>query len=286
MSDANLPPLPPGAVLEEQAPPLPPGAQMQETPPLPTGAAFGVYPQQKATAPRRPPSDIFKDVGGAAAAGGVLGAASPELTQYAGKAMQKFPQTAPLGYMLEPAGQAMKSRRGAEAALGAAGGAASNVAGQVAERLGYGKPAQFAAEMVAGVGAPAITQAAYKGLRSELGKIFGGGGVMRVLDPTIEQAPPSQAKLIKQQLDQLRGDPRLAGVPQEELYRALQLGATDIESLARQQAGGERLLGQYQAREAEAKAGKMSTAAKRSEQLSAAEAQAAKQARAQVGQER
>lgn len=255
---------------------------------LPTGAAFGVYPQQRAVPSRPQTIERVKELGGATAAGAALGAAAPEMTQFAGKALQKFPQTAALGYMLEPAGQALKSRRLAETGLGAVGGGAADIAGQVAKEAGYGVPGQFLAQTVAGMGTPAIAQMAGGAVRAGLGKILPGGmaAVPSMADLSVRQVPASKAKLIQQQIQQLRGDPRLAGVPQEELYKALQLGATDIESLARQQAGGERLLGQYQAREAEAKAGKMSTAAKRSEQLSAAEAQAAKQARAQVGQER
>lgn len=254
----------------------------------PTGAAFGIYPQQRAVPSQPSVQERVKELTGATAAGGLLGAAAPEITTAVGRAMQPFPQTRALGLMLEPAGQAMKSRRGTEAVLGAAGGAGGDIATQIAKAKGYGPAGQFVAGLAGGMASPVLLGVGGRALQSafgELGTAF-RGGVRALGDMTVEQAPASRQALINQQLQQLRGEGGLAGVPQEELYKALNLGAADITDLARRQAEQTRQAGAAQLTEAERRAGKMSTAAKRSEQIGAAEIDAARQARAQVGQER
>lgn len=256
----------------------------------PTGAAFGVFPQQRATPSSPLTKERVKEFTGTVAGGAALGAAAPEITQFAGKAMQKFPQTAPLGYLLEPAGQAMKSRRGAEAGLGALGGGAADIAGEIAKQKGFGPTGQFIAQTGAGMAAPALLGLTAGGIRYGLGRLmpFGGQRMLpRASDFGLSEVQePTRQKLIRDQLEQLRGRADLQGVPQEELFRALQAGASDIQQTAQQQAAQARRVGTAALSEAEQRALKIGAAAKRSPQLGAAEAEAARQARAQVGQER
>lgn len=264
-------------------------AYEDEQAPPPSGAAFGVYPSQRATPSSPTTKERVKELVPAIGAGAVLGAIAPEATQFTGKAMQLYAPTRALGYPIEAAGLAMKGRRGAEAGLGALGGGAADIAGQLAKQAGYGPVGQFVAQTGAGMAAPALLGLTAGGVRYGLGKLMPFGGqqtLPKAADFGIEATEPSRQRLIRQQTEQLRGRADLLDVPQNELFRTLQAGAGDIQQAAEQQAAQVRQAGAAALSEAETRAGKMGAAAKRSPQLGAAEAEAARQARAQVGQER
>lgn len=264
-------------------------AYEDEQAPPPSGAAFGVYPSQRATPSSPTTKERVKELIPAIGAGAALGAIAPEATQFTGKAMQLYAPTRALGYPIEAAGLAMKGRRGAEAGLGALGGGAADIAGQLAKQAGYGPVGQFVAQTGAGMAAPALLGLTAGGVRYGLGKLMPFGGqqtLPKAADFGIEATEPSRQRLIRQQTEQLRGRADLLDVPQNELFRTLQAGAGDIQQAAEQQAAQIRQAGAAALSEAETRAGKMGAAAKRSPQLGAAEAEAARQARAQVGQER
>lgn len=264
-------------------------AYEDEQAPPPSGAAFGVYPSQRATPSSPTTKERVKELIPAIGAGAALGAIAPEATQFTGKAMQLYAPTRALGYPIEAAGLAMKGRRGAEAGLGALGGGAADIAGQLAKEKGYGPVGQFVAQTGAGMAAPALLGLTAGGVRYGLGKLMPFGGqqsLPKAADFGIEATEPSRQRLIRQQTEQLRGRADLLDVPQNELFRALQAGAGDIQQAAEQQAAQVRQAGAAALSEAETRAGKMGAAAKRSPQLGAAEVEAARQARAQVGQER
>lgn len=91
------------------------------------------------------------DIGGAAAAGGALGAFSSEILSGLGKAARYTPQTARIAPFLESSGAILKAGgRTAPAIAGTISGAAGETAGQVAEAAGAGPVAAEGARIAGG----------------------------------------------------------------------------------------------------------------------------------------
>lgn len=223
--------------------------------------------------------------------GGIMGAATPELTQLAGKGLQLYAPTRIPGMMIEQAGRGMRGARGTAIGTGVLGGLTGDIAGQAVEVRGGSPMAVFLAEVAGGVVGPEFAKTVTKAIQYGSRKLLGiePMGAVRAVAQDLgldeKTLTPTQRDYIKKQIEQLRG-----GYPstsaQESIYDVLRTGATDIEKLAKQQARAEMTVGGIQQRAAEAQAQRMRFAGKRTQELASETERQAKAARSQIGQER
>ena len=258
---------------------------------------FGGDPvsEPKLEAPAQPKTGMQRAVqfGESVLGGTLVGAATPELVQYAGKGIAKIPApyTKAAGYGMEAAGRMMKTQRGTAAGTGALGGATADVAGQSVEVAGGLPPAVFAAELAGGFVGPqfakSVTEAVRYGSRKLLGlePISAIKNVAQDLGLNEAILSPSQRQFIKDQIQKLRGGAP-SSTAQETLYGALKTGATDITQQAERRAAVRRSEAEIASREAEAKAEKMRLAGKKTKEIGAETSAQAESARSMIGVDR
>lgn len=240
MADA-LPPLPAGATTE--MPPLPEGATM-DAPPLPRGATRDAGPRMDLTP--KPKDDLFekgKRVAAETGMGAAAGALAPELFTLAGGAAAAFPLTAPIAPALFTAGQALRGQRVAQAGLGALGGLGSSVAGETAEAMGASPGTVEAIRLGGAIVVPEFANATTfiikKGFQGLLGLNTAGAISAVAKDLGIDEAKltPSQRAFIEKQINEIRGKAK-AGVPQQQIFSALDAEAQRVSAEAAQRAAG------------------------------------------------
>lgn len=240
MADA-LPPLPAGATTE--MPPLPEGATM-DAPPLPRGATRDAGPRMDLTP--KPKDDLFekgKRVAAETGMGAVAGALAPDLFTLAGGAAAAFPLTAPIAPALFTAGQALRGQRVAQAGLGALGGLGSSVAGETAEAMGASPGTVEAIRLGGAIVVPEFANATTfiikKGFQGLLGLNTAGAISAVAKDLGIDEAKltPSQRAFIEKQINEIRGKAK-AGVPQQQIFSALDAEAQRVSAEAAQRAAG------------------------------------------------
>jgi GNAT superfamily N-acetyltransferase len=152
---SSVPPMHPNAQpAKEKAVPLPAGAANAPSGFTPEGSSFLSVPQQKDV------WEVSKAVGTGTGVGAALGAASPEIMQGAGKALQLWGPGRAAGMMVEDAGRGMRLHRASMAVNGAVSGAVSEAAGQAAEAGGAGPKTALGVRMAAGVATPAVKEGA------------------------------------------------------------------------------------------------------------------------------
>lgn len=225
--------------------------------------------------------------------GGIVGAATPELVEYAGKGLAKFPSPYAKagGYGMEAAGRLMKTQRGAAAGAGALSGATADVAGQSVEIAGGLPPAVFAAELAGGFVGPQFAKTVTDAIRYGSRKLLGIEPITAIKnvaeDLGINEAvlSPSQRKFIKDQIEKLRGG-KPSSTAQEGVYGALKTGATDITREAENRAAIRKIEAEIAQKEAEAKAEKMRLAGKKTTEIGAEAKRQAEAARSQIGADR
>jgi hypothetical protein len=243
------------------------------------------------------PEKNFKDraiqFGQSVLGGGVIGAAAPELTMGAGKAIATIPSpyAKATGYGMEAAGRMMKGQRGLAIGTGAIGGATGDIAGQAVEIKGGTPPAVFLAEMAGGVVGPAFTKTITEAVKIGFRKLAGMDSVSaakKVVDDlglNESVLSSSQRQFIKDQIERLRGGPP-SSASKEQLADVLKTGATDITKQAERDAAALRRTGAEATTEAERRAEKMRLAGAKTTEIGAAAAKEAQAARANIGQER
>jgi hypothetical protein len=240
MADA-LPPLPAGATTE--MPPLPEGATM-DAPPLPRGATRDAGPKMDLTP--KPKDDLFekgKRVAAETGMGAAAGALAPELFTLAGGAAAAFPLTAPVAPALFTAGQALRGQRVAQAGLGALGGLGSSIAGETAEAMGASPGTVEAIRLGGAIVVPEFANATTfiikKGFQGLLGLNTAGAISAVAKDLGIDEAKltPSQRAFIEKQINEIRGKAK-AGVPQQQIFSALDAEAQRVSAEAAQRAAG------------------------------------------------
>ena len=225
--------------------------------------------------------------------GTIVGAATPELVEYAGKGLAKLPSPYAKagGYGMEAAGRLMKTQRGAAAGTGALGGATADVAGQGVEISGGLPPAVFAAELVGGFVGPQFAKSVTEAVRYGSRKLLGIEPITAIKnvanDLGINEAilSPSQRQFIKDQIQKFRGG-QPSSTAQEGLYGALRTGATDITRDAESRAAMRRLEAEMASKQAEAKAEKMRLAGAKTKEIGVEATQQAESARSQIGADR
>jgi hypothetical protein len=265
---------------------------------IPAGGSWEDVPAATAepkdeTTKQKTPMQRIGQFGESALGGAVMGAAAPELTQMAGKAVGMIPSpyTKAAGYGIEAAGRGMRAMRGTEAGLGALGGMTGDVAGQVAESKGFRPPAVFAAELLGGTVGPAFAQTITNAIKYGSRKLLGLEPVTAIKtvasDLGLDQAvlSPSQKKFIKDQIDKLRGG-EPSSKAQEGLYGTLKTGAADITKQAESSAAAKRQQAEEALKSAESQAEKMRLAGKKTTDIGAQTTKEAQAARTQIGQER
>jgi hypothetical protein len=240
MADA-LPPLPAGATTE--MPPLPEGATM-DAPPLPRGATRNSGPRMDLTP--KPKDDLFekgKRVAAETGMGAVAGALAPDLFTLAGGAAAAFPLTAPVAPALFTAGQALRGQRVAQAGLGALGGLGSSIAGETAEAMGASPGTVEAVRLGGAIVVPEFANATTfiikKGFQGLLGLNTAGAISAVAKDLGLDEAKltPSQRAFIEKQINEIRGKAK-AGVPQQQIFSALDAEAQRVSAEAAQRAAG------------------------------------------------
>ena len=204
-------------------------------------------------------SDIgFGELGGAAAAGGITGAFTPEITKgigrgaaAAGRGLQSvpFPPARGVGRFLEAGGRGMEafgtrlgkapilSSRVAPAALGAAGGALGEASGQATEFVGYpGLPAE-AARIVGGVLVPTTISGVTR-TGSRWGNMALDLAKRAFLQPetlTAKELTEAERRRVADLLDGLRGQAP-EGEAAKRIYTEMQQLADDVQARASQKA--------------------------------------------------
>jgi hypothetical protein len=225
--------------------------------------------------------------------GTIVGAATPNLVEYAGKGLAKLPSPYAKagGYGMEAAGRLMKTQRGAAAGTGALGGATADIAGQSMEVAGGLPPAVFAAELAGGFVGPQFAKSVTEAVRYGSRKLLGIEPITAIKnvanDLGINEAilSPSQRQFIKDQIQKFRGG-QPSSTAQEGLYGALRTGATDITRDAESRAAMRRLEAEMASRQAEAKAEKMRLAGAKTKEIGSDATQQAESARSQIGADR
>jgi hypothetical protein len=132
--------------------------------PTPSSGDFAFEPE---TPPAPPPPFEVAKIPESTAYGGVGGAFAPEIMKYGGKALQLSPIGQPfagtVGRGMEVSGEALKGRRGASAASGAAGGFTGETVTQLTRSMGAPEPVAIGAGLVSSMVAPtAIGQLAVR----------------------------------------------------------------------------------------------------------------------------
>jgi hypothetical protein len=225
--------------------------------------------------------------------GTIVGAATPELVEYAGKVIAKLPSPYAKagGYGMEAAGRLMKTQRGAAAGTGAFGGATADVAGQSMEVAGGLPPAVFLAELAGGFVGPQFAKTVTEAIRYGSRKLIGIEPITAIKnvaeDLGINEAilSPSQRQFIKDQIQKLRGG-QPSSTAQENLYGALRTGATDITRDAESRAAMRRIEAEIASKQAETKAEKMRLAGGKTKEIGSEAIQQAESARSQIGADR
>jgi hypothetical protein len=225
--------------------------------------------------------------------GTLIGAATPEIVQGAGKAVSMIPNpyAKATGYAIDAAGKMLQGARGTEAALGALGGGTGNVAGQIAEVKGATPVGVLAAEMAGGVVGPAFAKTITNVVGYASRKLLGLDPLSAVksiaddLGINEKTLSPSQREFIKKQIDELRGRAP-SSASQERLHDVLKTGATDIVRDAENRAALRKAEGEMTRGSAEAQAEKMRLAGKKTQEIGAQTTEQAKAARATIGTER
>jgi hypothetical protein len=252
-----------------------------------------VAPKQEETKPEKSFKDRAVQFGESVLGGGVLGAASPELTMGVGKAISTIPSpyAKATGYGIEAAGRLMKGQRGLAAGAGAIGGGTGDIAGQAVEIRGGTPPAIFLAEVAGGIAGPAFTKTITEVIKYGFRKLTGMDSVSAIKavadDVGLNESAlsPSQRQAIKDQIDRLRGGPP-SSASKEKLGDVLKTGATDITKQAERDAAALRFTGAEATTEAERRAQKMRLAGAKTTEIGAAATKEAQAARANIGQER
>jgi hypothetical protein len=258
------------------------------------GEAVNTAPAPKIeTKPEKTVGERAVQLGESALGGGLIGAAAPELTMGAGKAISMLPSpyAKATGYGMEAAGRMMRGERGLAAGTGALGGATGDIAGQAVEVKGGTPPAVFAAEMAGGMVGPAFAKTITDAVKFGFRKLTGMEPVSAIKtiadDLGLNEAAlsPSQRKFIKDQIDRLRGG-EPSSKSKESLYDVLKTGATDITKQAERDAAAAKSVGKEATTDAERKAEKMRLAGAKTTDIGAAASKEAQAARANIGQER
>jgi len=239
------------------------------------------------------PMQRLAQLGESTLGGTIVGAATPELVEYAGKGIARLPSPYAKagGYGIEAAGRMMKTQRGVSAGTGALGGATADIAGQGVEIAGGLPPAVLAAELVGGFVGPQFAKTVTEAVRYGSRKLLGIEPITAIKnvaeDLGINEAilSPSQRQFIKDQIQKLRGG-EPSSKAQEGLYGALRTGATDITKEAESRAALKKIEAELASREAEAKAEKMRLAGKKTTEIGAEAKQQAEAARSQIGADR
>lgn len=271
-----------GELVEEIPKPRFSGETVQEakveTPPPPT---------------TKTPIQRLTQLGESTLGGTILGAATPEIVEYAGKGLAKLPSPYAKagGYGMEAAGRLMKTQRGVAAGTGGLSGATADVAGQSVEIAGGLPPAVFFAELAGGFVGPQFAKTVTEAVRYGSRKLLGIEPITAIKnvaqDLGINEAilSPSQRQFIKDQIQKLRGG-QPSSTAQEGLYDALKTGATDITREAENRAALRKFEAEMASREAEAKAEKMRMAGKKTTEIGEEAKKQAEAARSQIGADR
>lgn len=263
---------PPSDLMSVDAPSqgkAPPADLMQPPADLvPTATAPGMDLTPK---PTRSPMERAKEVAKSTGAGAVIGTFAPELTTGVGYGMMAFPPTAPFAPAVIGAGQAMRGARLAQTGLGALSGFGEEVAGQTAEKMGYGRTGQEIARLAGGAVTPEFANL----VKFAGGKIIGMTGIATKSDITgivsaltkdmgleEKQLSPSQRKYIEQVAEQIRGGSRSDQFA-KTVYSALERGSADVVDRYNQQARTLETQAQQLLKDAEAAAASRTTEAQR-----------------------
>lgn len=238
---------PPSDLMSVDAPSqgkAPPADLMQPPADLGVPAAPAAPGMDLTPKPTRSPMERAKEVAKSTGAGAVLGTFAPEIATGVGYGMMAFPPTAPFAPAVIGAGQAMRGARLAQTGLGALSGFGEEVAGQAAEKMGYGRTGQEIARLAGGAVTPEFANLVkYAG-----GKIIGMTGIATKSDITgivsaltkdigleEKQLSPSQRKYIEQVAEQIRGGARSDQFA-KTVYSALERGTADVVDRYNQQA--------------------------------------------------
>lgn len=171
---------------------------------------------------------VVSDVAQATGVGAAVGAASPEIVQGAGKALQMWGPGRAAGMYVEEVGRGMRLHRASMAVNGALSGAVSEGAGQAAEAGGLGPKAAMGVRIGAGVATPMVGAGALKvvealvpvAVRNAWAAVVKVAGTERKL----AESAIAQAKNL------LSGN-RLSTAPQHTLHDVLQKGVqADLEA--------------------------------------------------------
>jgi len=234
-------------------------------------------------------TQFVESIGG----GGLVGLATPELTQLAGKGIAKLPSpyAKATGYGMEAAGRMMKGERGLAAATGALSGGTGDIAGQIVESRGGGSPAVFAAELAGGVVGPMLANTITNAVKFGFRKLIGLDPVSAIktvaddLGLNEKTLSPSVRKFIKEQIDALRGGAP-SSAAQEGVHDILKTGASDIVRDAEGRALIRKIDSEIAQRQAELQAEKMRSAGQKTVEIGEQTTAEAKAARANIGNER
>ena len=185
----------------------------------------------------------LKDIAVETGTGGVVGAFAPEITTGAGLLASAFPLTAPAGPPLLAAGSAMKGSRLAQAGFGALGSFVGATGGETTEAMGASPSTVEAVRLGGALVAPEFANATIWALKKGAQKILGleTASAVRALskDLGLDEAKltPSQRAFIEKQISDIRGKVK-SGVPQEQIFAALDSEAKRVTSEAAQRAAG------------------------------------------------
>lgn len=260
---------------------------------------FGGEPVQETKVETPPPPTVktptqrLTQFGESVLGSTILGAATPEMVEYAGKGLARLPSPYAKagGYGLEAAGRMMKTQRGAAAGAGGLSGATADVAGQGVEIAGGLPPAVFFAELAGGFVGPQFAKTVTDAIRYGSRKLLGIEPITAIKnvaeDLGINEAvlSPSQRQFIKDQIEKLRGG-KPSSTAQEGVYGALRTGATDITREAENRAAIRKIEAEIAQKEAEAQAEKMRLAGKKTTEIGAEAKRQAEAARSQIGADR
>jgi hypothetical protein len=241
-----------------------------------------------------PQRDEFSggEVAGATGVGTAAGLAGPKILEKTGSFVKRvpLPYARPVGTGMEALGLAMGKipalQRGYKGGLS---GATGSIAEQTAEMAGAPKIVSIPAGVTSGAVVPEL-ETAIKKLVTKAGSALVGtegmaSAVMRDLKSQGVEVSPKIAALIEKEVNAFRGAPK-GKAPQEELYKALNIGATNIKDLAARDAAGLSIAGREAMTEAERKAEKMARASGKTTEIGETTVREAQAARANVGQDR
>lgn len=229
------------------------------------------------------------EVAGAAGVGAGVGVVGPKVLQKGGALVKKLPlpYARPIGTAAEALGTVWgKMPASVRALQGGGGGAAASATEQAVEMAGAPRAVSIPAGFAVGGVTPELGNAIKKLVTKAGSAVFGTEGmtsaIMRDLRSQGVEITPKVAELIEKEVNAFRQAPK-GKEPQESIYDALKLGATDITKTAEQLARETAQKGAEAMTEAERRAGKMSAAAEKTTEIGQKALSEAQAARSQIG---